>query len=90
MARGLSDGSFTVTSLNSVVAKSVGNIEDVWADLCLSGQNPQESVDWAQSVRDAAMGLFESYGNSRMLFEQYARLPRRWDDWAWPETQKSA
>lgn len=91
MARGLSDGTFASTSpLNSVVANSVGNIEDVWADLSLSGQNPQASVDWAQSVRDAAMALFESYGNSRTLFEQYARLPRRWDDWAWPETQKSA
>ena len=40
MARGLCDGSFTPTSLNKIVAESVRNIEDVWADLCLSGQNP--------------------------------------------------
>ncbi len=90
MARGLRDGSFTSTSLNDIVANSVGNIEDVWADLCLAGQNPEASVVWAQNVRDAAMALFESYGNARSLFEQYARLARRWDDWAWPETQKSA
>jgi len=90
MARGLHDGSFTSTSLNGIVANSVGNIEGVWADLCLSGQNSETSVVWAQNVRDAAMALFKSYGNSRMLFEKYARLPRRWDDWDWPETQESA
>ncbi len=90
MARGLHDGSFTSTSLNDIVAHSVGNIEDVWADLCLSGQNPETPVAWAQNVRDTAMALFESYGNSRVLFEQYARLPRRWDDWDWPEIQKFA
>ena len=88
MARGLHDGRFTLASLNYIVANSVGNIEDVWADLCLSGQNPETSVAWAQNVHDTAMALFESYGNSRMLFEQYARLPRRWDHWAWPETEK--
>ena len=90
MARGLHDGSFTATSLDGIVADSVGNIEDVWADLCLSGQHPTASVVWAQSVGDTAMALFQSYVSSRSLFQQYARLPRRWDNWAWPETQKPA
>ena len=84
MARGLHDGSFTSASLDGVIAGSVGNIEHVWADLCLSEQIPEPSVDWARSVRDAAMALFKSYGDSRRLFEQYARLPRRWNDWIGP------
>lgn len=90
MARGLHDGSITSMSLNGIVTNSVGNIESVWADLCLTDQNLETSVIWAQNVHDAAITLFKSYGNSRMLFEKYARLPRRWDDWDWPETQESA
>lgn len=89
MARGLHEGTVTVESLNSIVAHSIGNIEDVWADLCLSGQNPETPAAWAQSVGDAAMALFTSYGNTRMLFEKHARLPRRWDHWNWPEPQES-
>lgn len=87
MAHGLCDGSFTATSLDKIVAESVGNIEDVWADLCLPGQNPRPSDLWAKEVNDAATALFESYGNTRTLLEQYARVPRRWDDWDWPKLQ---
>ena len=85
MARCLNDGSFSLDSLQSVAAESVGNIEAVWADLCLSGQNPQPSEVWAQAVNHAAMRLFASYGHARTLLDQYARLPRRWDDWIWPK-----
>lgn len=87
MARGLHDGSFTAASLARIVEASVGNIEDVWADFCLSGQIPGPSNVWAMEVHHAAMALFESYGNARTLLEQYARIPRRWDDWDWPKEQ---
>jgi len=90
MAFGLGDGTYTPMSLNKIVAESVGNIEEVWADLCLSGQNPQPSDVWAKDVYDTAMALFESYGNTRTLLGQFARLPRRWDNWVWPETDGSA
>lgn len=91
MARGLRDGRFTPESLDRIVANSVGNIEHVWADLCLSGQNPQPPLLWAQTVNDTAKALFRSYGKSRSLLEQHARLPRRpWDDCVWPETSEPA
>ena len=87
MARGLYDGKYTPHLLTRIVAESVGNIEDVWADLCLSGQNPEPPDLWAKHVHDAAMALFESYANTRALLERYAWLPRRWDDWDWPKSQ---
>jgi hypothetical protein len=90
MARGLNNGSFSLASLKNVAAESVGNIEAVWADLCLPGQNPQPSEVWAQAVKDAAMRLFESYVGAGALLDQHARLPRRWDDCVWPKSQESA
>ena len=72
---GLDDGGHTPASLSKIAAESIGNIEEVWADLCLSGQNPQSSDVWAKHVHDAAMGLFESYGKTRTLLEQFAPSP---------------
>jgi hypothetical protein len=86
MARGLYKGSFSLDLLDRVVAESVGGIEEVWTTLCLSRQNPEEPNQWSKSVCDSAMSLFSSYGQSRALFEQYARLPRAWDDWDWGES----
>jgi hypothetical protein len=88
MAWGVFDGNYTATSLNDIVATSVGNLEDVWADLYLPGQNPEPGAAWGQSVAKAAIKLFESYGNSKSLLDQYARIPRRWNNWQWPETKE--
>ncbi len=89
MAFGLDDGSYTPASLSKIAGESIGNIEQVWADLCFSGQNPQSSDVWAKDVHDTAMALFESYGKTRTLLDQFARLRRRWDNWEWPRTQES-
>lgn len=89
MARGLFDESFTTTDLADIVKDSVRNIEQVWADLFLPGQNPEAPAVWARNVGDAAMELFGSYGKEKSLLDQYARLPRKWDDWEWPDTQES-
>jgi hypothetical protein len=89
MARGLDDGGFSLASLKNVATASVGNIEAVWADLCLPGQFPQPPEVWAQTVHDAAMRLFGAYGKARPLLDRHARLPRRWDDWIWPDLQES-
>ncbi len=90
MGRGLFDGVFTVPRLEEIVGASVGNIERVWADLCLPGQNPEPSEIWSQNVGNAAMQLFRSYGNFKSLLDQFARIPRQWDDWQWPEMERTA
>jgi hypothetical protein len=33
--------------------------------------------------------MFESYGKTKSVLDQYARIPRCWDNWQWPETKKS-
>ncbi len=78
-------GAITWSRVEDIMKDSVRNIEDVWADLFLPGQNPEPPELWAEHVRSAAMGLLRSYGNARSLLARYARLPRRWDDWKWPE-----
>jgi len=30
-----------------------------------------------------------SYGDAKSLLDQYARIPRRWDVWQWPEVKKA-
>jgi hypothetical protein len=89
MSWGLDDGIVTDESLSKIAAESVGNIESVWAELCLSDRNPQSSEVWAKGVFDNAMALFKSYGEARTLLGQFARLPRRWDNWEWPKSQGS-
>jgi hypothetical protein len=85
MARELFHGYVTSDTLSDIVGDSVRNIEDVWTGLCLPGQHLEEPAVWAQNVQYATMELFKSYGNTRMLLEQYARVPRRWDNWEWPK-----
>ena len=89
MARQLADGSVEANALERIVRHSVRNIEDVWADLCLPGQNPEAPAIWAQNVQDGARELGELYGNARSLLDQHARLRRRWHDWAFDTTDDS-
>lgn len=88
MARALFDGSVTCVTLNNIMIDSIQNIENVWVAFCLPGQYPEAPTVWAQNIKYAAMELFKSYGNARTLLDQYARLPRRWDNWEWPEENK--
>jgi hypothetical protein len=89
VARAVFAGAITWSRVNDIMKDSVRNIEDVWAGLFLPGHNPEPPELWAQHVGSTAMGLFRSYGNARALLDRYARLPRRWDDWKWPETSSS-
>jgi hypothetical protein len=87
MARAHSAGRFSLETLTPIVVDTIGNLETVWAQLCLPGQNPDPAPGWAKSVDKEAGALFQSFGSSRPLFEKHARIPRRWDDWQWPESQ---
>jgi hypothetical protein len=83
------NGSYATSSLNGVAGKSIRNLEEVWADLCLPGQNPEPPTLWAESVGHAATELFDSYGDAKSLLDRYARIPRQWDNWQRPEMKKS-
>jgi hypothetical protein len=89
MARGLFGGSYTTDTLDRILAGSVGNLEAVWATLNLPGQNPEPARGWSQDLQATAIDLFKSYGGAKPRLDQYARIPRRWDDWEWPETSRS-
>ncbi|HKI33353.1 MAG TPA: hypothetical protein VKA46_15980, partial [Gemmataceae bacterium] len=88
LARGVFDGSFTASAPNEIVANSIGHLEEVWASLFLPGQSPEPAAIWGESVAEVGMALFESYGDKKPLLDQYARIPRRWDNWQWPETKE--
>jgi hypothetical protein len=87
MARGIFEGSLKSESLNLVAAESIGNLETVWADLFLSDKEQKSADEWLQSLSEAAMRLFQSWGDKRSFLDSYARLFRRWDNWQWPESK---
>jgi hypothetical protein len=84
MARLLAKGTVTPVSLDEVMRDSIQNIEETWATLRLPGQSPELSEAWGQSVGEASRQLFRSYSAARTVLGQYARLPRKWDNWDWP------
>jgi hypothetical protein len=88
MARDVHQGKLTERTLEELAAESIGNLEHVWADLCLPGQHPEPTAAWAEKVGEEAMKLFNSYGDGKSLLDQDARIPRRWDNWQWPEKKK--
>jgi hypothetical protein len=89
MARVVHDGKLTASSLNDIVRASIGNLEEVWANVCLPEEESENGTSWSETVGQAAMDLFSAYGAQKSLLDQYARVPRRWDTWQWPETNKA-
>ncbi len=81
MARETSNGMFDPAALEKLVAASVGNLERVWADLCLPGGSDEPQIDWSSSVGKASMDLLESFRDHKPILDQYARLSRNWYDW---------
>jgi hypothetical protein len=87
MARGTFEGRLKSESLNTIAAESIGNLETVWADLFLSDKEQEPAHEWLQSLTEAAMRLFQSWGDKRSFLDNYARVSRRWDNWQWPESK---
>jgi hypothetical protein len=88
VARSLADGKWSPSNLDALFSETVGNVESVWADLCLPGQPPEEPLLWATSVRRGINALLNSYEETRSLLERYSHLDRRWHDWQWHEPGK--
>jgi hypothetical protein len=85
LSRQTASGKVPHESLRKVMEDSIGNLEEVWARLCLPGQNPEVGADWAQSIVTASMTLAGAYSRKKTILDQYARLPRKWDNLRWPE-----
>jgi hypothetical protein len=90
MARQSQNGQFSVSNLHEILEGSIGNLEDVWSALCLPGQNPEAGPSWGESIGTASMNLIRSFCAQKPLLDQYARIPRKWDDLKWPDSESIA
>lgn len=84
VARSLHGKLLAQSEVESALFRSVRNIEDVWVELFLPGQNPEPPLAWFATLWDQSRKLFDLYASEESRLENYAHVPRRWHDWEWP------
>lgn len=88
LGRAMHNRYITEDIADQVIGDSARKIEEVWIDLRLPGQYLDPVDVWAREVGNGTIELVKEHAAERTLLEKHARLPRRWDDWEWPNVKE--
>lgn len=88
LGRAMHNRYITEDIADHVIGDSARKVEEVWIDLRLPGQYLDPVDVWAREVGNSTIELVKEHAAGRTLLEKHARLPRRWDDWEWPNVEE--